>query len=403
MSEMPLMPADGDAHATCGSRELANEHRQLLEATLGVPFAEGNRVRVLKNGVEIFPPMLAAIAAARESVALLTFVYWKGAIADRFAEALAERARAGVKVHVILDAIGAKQMQKTLVRRMERAGVEIVWFRPPARWKLWQVDNRTHRKVLICDGEVAFTGGVGIAGEWEGDARGPDEWRDTHFEIRGPSVHGLQAAFLDNWIEAGQPVSDGLGRLKPLEPIGDARVQVLRSSASVNWSNVATMFRVLLAMARHRVRLATAYFVPGDSGVDALVGAARRGVDVEILVPGPHHDQRVAQVADDHKYVPLLEAGVRMFAYQPTMMHAKIVIIDDVVAVIGSANFNQRSMSNDDELTLLVIDETVVSELVRHFDGDLAVSTELDAEEYRQRSVLKKIRSRAVGLFSHEM
>jgi cardiolipin synthase len=377
------------------------EYRTTLEATLGIPFTPGNAVRVLRNGDQIFPAMLAAIRAARESVEFLTFVYWTGEIAVKFAAALAERASAGVSVRIILDAIGAAPMDRRLVRLMENAGVTIVWFRKPLRWKLWQIDHRTHRKVLVVDGRIGFTGGVGIAAEWEGDARNPCEWRDTHFEVRGPAVHGLRGAFIDNWVEADQPL--GPVEVTGLDEEGEALVQVMKGSAAVNWSAIATLFHALLTTARRKLRIATAYFVPDAMMVQLLVRAARRGVDVQILIPGPHMDERLAELAQEHTYIPMIEAGVRIFAFQPCMMHAKILTVDDTVAAVGSANFNQRSMSKDDELVMLVMDAGVLATLDRQFDEDLTRSLELDATQLRHRGPLRRLESRFVSLFRHEM
>lgn len=384
----------------------STEYQQVLEATLGDPFSCNNRIRVLRNGVEIFPPMLEAIRQARFSVELLTFIYWQGDIAEQFAQALTERARAGVRVRVILDAIGALKMPKALVEQMRSAGVDIVWFRPTVRWKLWELDNRTHRKVLVCDDRIAFTGGVGIAEEWEGNARDPNEWRDTHFQIEGPAVQGLQAAFIDNWVESGRAVRDDVAkvaRAQAPQPVGESRIRVMKTAAAVNWSPIATTFHVLLAMARHKVRITTAYFVPNAAMVKLLKETVQCGVDVQVLVPGPYHDHRVAQLAQEDEYVPLMKAGVRMWAYQPSMLHAKVVTVDDEVACVGSANFNQRSMSKDDEVALLILDETVLSELDRHFEEDCSRAEELRAEDFRRHGLFRKIKAKTMGLFRHQM
>lgn len=382
------------------------DYQEALETTLGIPFSCGNRVRVLRNGIEIFPPMLDAIRQAQSTVEFLTFIYWKGNIAREFAEALAERARAGVQVRVILDAVGAGKMSEEWVKSMNAAGVDIVWFRPPVRWKIWEVDNRTHRKVLVCDGRIAFTGGVGISEEWEGDTRNPNEWRDTHFQIEGPAVNGVRSAFIDNWVETDRSVRDEVTqilRAEELETMGESKIQAIKTSAAVNWSPIATMFHVLLTLARHKVRISTAYFVPNPGMVRLLQETVQRGVDVQILIPGPYHDQRLAQLAQEDEYAPLLEAGVRMWAYQPTMMHAKVTLIDDAVACVGSANFNQRSMSKDDELALLVIDDTIMRELDRHFEEDCNRAVEMRAEDYRQRSPLRKMKAKFLGLFRQQM
>jgi len=393
-------------HTSAASESTPIDYQEALERTLGAPFTAGNQVKVLRNGIEIFPSMLEAIRQAHSTIEFLTFIYWTGDIAQEFAEALSERARAGVQVRVILDAVGAAKMSNEWLDSMNAAGVDIAWFRPPVRWKIWEVDNRTHRKVLVCDDKVAFTGGVGISKEWEGDTRNSDEWRDTHFRIEGPAVNGVRAAFTDNWVETDRSVRDEVEQMlhaKPRDAVGSCRIQAIKTSAAVNWSPIATMFHVLLTLARHKVRIATAYFVPDPGMVRLLKETAERGVDIEILIPGPHHDERVAQLAQEDEYIPLLQAGVRMWAYQPSMMHTKTVIIDDAVACIGSANFNQRSMSKDDELALLLIDDTTVRELDGHFDEDCARATELTTEHLHRRGPLRKLLAKFVGLFRQQM
>jgi cardiolipin synthase A/B len=386
---------DGDHDRRSGGRVGLVEHdtahyRRVLEGLLGIPFTERNRVDVLRNGCRIFPAMLDAIASATISIEFLTFVYWTGAIADRFADALAERARAGVCVRVVLDAYGAALMPDRLVEHMEAAGVEVRWFRPLMHWKLWSRDNRTHRKVLVLDGRIGFTGGVGIAEEWEGDARSEREWRDTHFRIAGPAVHGIRAAFYENWMESGGVIGRVLDVVAPVEPAGTARVQVLRSESAVGWSDIASLFQIVIGLAKSRIRFATPYFSPDDSSTRLLVDAAGRGVDIEILIPGPHADKRVSQMAASDEIEHLLEAGVAIWRYQPTMLHAKIVTLDGILACIGSANFNHRSMLKDDEVALVVDDPATIAALDRDFDEDLRRSERLDGVSWRRRGVLRR-------------
>ena len=259
----------------------AQRLERVFERWLGVPFTPSNRVERLRNGCEIFPAMLAAIEGARSSVRLVTFVYWKGDIARRFAATLARRARAGVQVQVLLDAVGSLPMAPDLIQTMRRGGVDVRRFRPPLRSRFWRVDNRTHRKVLVCDGIVGFTGGVGIAEEWEGDARGPSEWRETHFRITGPAVRGLEAAFHENWAESGgEAPRDGAPEHGA---DGSTSIQVLRSSGGAQWSTACTAALLLLSAARRRVRIVTAYFVPEERLLAALREARERGVAVEVI------------------------------------------------------------------------------------------------------------------------
>lgn len=376
--------------------------RRILEEALGTPFFSGNRVEVLRNGVEIFPAMLRAIREAEVSIDFLTFVYWTGGIAERVAETLAERARGGVRTRVLLDAVGARRMPSKLFEELQASGAEVAWFRPLARWKLWQADHRTHRKILVCDGKIGFTGGVGIAREWEGDARRPSEWRDSHFRIEGPAVRGLAGAFLDNWLEAQQ---DGFATAPPVESrlVGEVPVQVIRSNARVGWSDTTSLLHTLVRLAEERIRITTAYFVPDPFDLDALIAAAERAVSVEVLVPGPYVDTRVSQLAGQGSYDRLLAAGIRIWEFQPTMLHAKIVTIDRVAAVVGSPNFNRRSMSKDDEIALTLVHRETVDELDEHFDRDLESAVELSLDSWRERGALQKVMERAAKLVRPEV
>ncbi len=361
----PLEPEIDDRRRR---RELA------LEQVLGARFLPGNRVDVLKNGDAIFPPMLAAIDNAKSSVALVTFVYWKGDIAERFARALSNAAQRGVDVMVVLDAVGAAPMPSKLVTEMEEAGCDVRWFRPKATWRVWRTSHRTHRKLLIVDYEVAYTGGVGIAEEWCGDARDPSEWRETHLEIRGPAVRDLWGAFAGNWIEMTGELPTKWHDTPPCDPEGDARVLVVRSTASIGWSESASMFRALLAIAVKRVWIATPYFVPDDKTIDQLCRLAREGVDVRVLVPGEHTDKEIVRLTSELVMGSLLEAGVKIYEFAPTMMHAKILIVDDDISCVGSANLNQRSLRKDDEVSAVISSPAVTAELDGHFRADLARS-----------------------------
>lgn len=372
--------------------------RRVLEGLVGVPATEGNRVDVLRNGDEIFPAMLDAIRQSTATVDLLTFVYWTGDIAIEFADACAERAAAGVRVRVLLDAVGARLMDDALVERMTRAGVLVERFRPPTTWKVWEAAHRTHRKVLVCDERVAFTGGVGIAREWCGDARNPDEWRDTHVRVQGPAVDGLRAAFASNWAETGHPLCDERDRFPDQPAAGDAVVQVVRGSAGAGWTDIATVFDALVRRAERSIHLTTAYFNPDERFAAILTEAAGKGVDVHVLVPGPHADKRFVQLAGEAAYQPLLDAGVRISCYQPTMLHAKVLVIDGAVSAIGSANFNSRSLAIDDEAELVVLDRATAAVLERHFAEDLERAEALEPSRWSDRSVAQRAKEKVAGI-----
>jgi cardiolipin synthase len=376
--------------------------RRTLEGLVGVPATEGNAVDVLRNGDEIFPAMLEAIRSAARTVDIMTFVYWTGDIAEEFADALAERAAHGVRVRVLLDSMGARLMDRTLCARMAGVGALVEWFRPLSRVP-WKANHRTHRKVLVCDEGVGFTGGVGIAEEWCGDARNEREWRDTHLRVRGPAVDGLRAAFAEDWAETQHPLYDDRDRF-PVQPQpGSSAVQVVRGSAGPGWGDMATAFRAVVKEAQHRLRITTAYFSPDDGFRRSLEEASGRGVDVHVLVPGPHHDKRIVQLASESEYEPLLEAGVRISAFQPSMLHAKVVTADGAVACVGSANFNNRSLDLDDELDLVIFDRDVVGVLDDHFEQDLARSTTLSTGRWRRRPVVQRVGEKVTAVIRREL
>ena len=380
------------------------EHwREVFEGALGVPTTTGNKVDILRNGVQIFPAMLDAIKGAEHTVDMLTYVYWSGDIAEQFANALCERAQAGVRVRVLLDAIGAAPMSRDLINAMNDAGCHFEWFRPPTTWKVWEIDHRTHRKVLVCDAKVGFVGGVGIADEWQGDARNPDEWRDTHVRIEGPAVDGLRAAFITNWRDTGQPLFDDRDTFSAQEQSGDATVGVLRCPAQVGWTDLHTMFGLLIDFAQHTLNITTAYFVPDDHIREKLAAAGRRGVDVRIMLPGRHADKRVVQLAGEKDYEPLLEAGVRIFNYQRSMLHAKVMTVDNVVATLGSGNMDQRSMRLNEECNALLFDRRLTGVLDRHFEEDLAESEEIDPERWANRGGVQRAKEIATDAIDHKL
>ncbi len=374
--------------------------RRALEGILGVPATEGNRLDVLCNGDEIFPAMLDAIDNARHTIDFLTFVYWEGEIGTRFACKLADRARAGVRVRVLLDGWGAHPIEHSLVHEMEAAGVQVRWFRPIRRSRIRDLNHRTHRKVMIVDEATAFTGGVGIADEWKGDARNENEWRDTHFRVAGPAVDGLRAAFLDNWSET-EPIlfEEDVDRFPEQPQPGAAVVQCVRSSSDIGWGQVDILVHALLQLATTRVRIATAYFVPDDDLMTRLCDTADRGVTIEILVPGPHIDKRFVQLGAEAAYAPLLDHGIDIWSFQPSMLHAKVMTIDGIVANVGSANLNSRSVALDEEVNLVALDHELVQQLDAQFDADLSRSRLLQKGRWDERSIHQRAAETIVSPF----
>ncbi len=366
--------------------------RRAFEVVLGIPASDGNRVTVLRNGDRIFPAMLEAIRAAERTLDFLTFVYWTGEIAETFAHALADRAQAGVRVRVLLDAVGARQMDDGLVELMTDVGCQVERFRPVSGdVDLGESLHRTHRKILVCDGTVGFTGGVGIAAEWTGDARGPDEWRDTHYRVEGPAVDGLRAAFLQNWAETGRSLLDaGIDDLRPQARPGSSALQVIGDRDGTGPGATSLAFHLMLAGAEQRVRIATAYFTPGDDVIEHLIEASRRGVQIDVLVPGEHSDKSLVRWAGEKEYRLLLEEGVSVRVFEPSMLHAKVMTADGRVAVVGSSNINSRSMSEDDEVIMTIFDREIVDELDRDFDDDLKRALDLDPEDWAERGLLRR-------------
>jgi cardiolipin synthase len=374
------------------------------EALTGAPISVGDDVKLLINGDAIFPAFLETIEQAERTINLLTYVYWRGDIATKVADALCRKAEEGVEVNVLLDAIGTAKMERGVVKRMRDCGVRVARFRPLKPYAIRRANNRTHRKILVADGRVGMIGGVGIADEWTGDAQDPDHWRDTHVRIRGPVVRGLQGAFADNWLEATGEVLTGSAYLPDLEPIdGGGPMQVVRSAAGVGDTDVEALYFLAIASARESLDLTAAYFAPRPAFVEALKEAAQRGAEVRILVPGPHIDKGFVRVAGRATYDELLDAGVRIWEYQPTMLHAKTLVIDGVWSSVGSINFDNRSFQLHDEATLAVQSERFTELLTEQFERDLENSAQIEPERWADRNVRQRVGAGAMKLARREL
>lgn len=375
-----------------------------LEALLGIPSTTGNTVTVLRNGDEIFTSMLDAIRSAKRSIDLVTFVFWRGSITQEFTDALSERAEAGVRVRLLLDTFGSRHIAAAQKKAMRTAGVDLRWFRPiePAEGKrLTRVNRRTHRKVLVCDERVGFTGGVGIAQEWTGTAANSDQWRDTHFRVEGPAVNGLHGGFIDNWLETGPlQIDEAFDHFPELIPTGPSTVQVVRGAAEAGSNDIANLFEIMFREAQEHIRITTAYFNPDDEVAAMLTDASQRGVTVDVLVPGAHADKRFVQIVGEARYAELLAAGINIRVYERTMLHAKIVSVDGLVASVGSANINQRSMQYDEELNLVILDPDVVAQLDADFAADVEQSERIDPSEWELRGPFQRAAERAASVVS---
>jgi cardiolipin synthase len=373
-----------------GVRDLA--FLQTMYALTGASMSEGNRVDVLKNGDEFFPSMLEAIRSAKKTINLEFYIYWDGEIGRVFAEALAERARAGVAVKVILDAVGSAQMSQTLINFLERNGIAVEWYHPLRWYTISRFNHRTHRKLLIVDGKVGFSGGVGIADEWLGNADSKDHWRDTVARVEGPVVTQMQFAFMDNWVKSRGELLTGLDYFPELQPTGSHMAQIIKSSPSEGISTVKLLYVVSIVSATKSIYISNAYFVPDRDTVRALEGAVRRGVDVRVIVPGEHTDVPIVREASRWQYEMLLGRGIRIFEYQPTMMHAKTMVVDGIWSTIGSSNFDDRSFRLNDEVNVNIYDEGTAQKMEAMFMDDLKVSEEITRRKWIKRPFFSRVK-----------
>lgn len=362
-----------------------------------------NDVRALVNGDQFFPAMLEAIRGAQHTITFETFIYWKGKIGQDLADALIARAVAGVKVHVMLDWLGTKKLDASAVEAMKKAGIEVERYHPLRWYNLRRLNNRTHRKLLVIDGKIGFTGGAGIADLWTGHAQDPEHWRDTHFRIEGPAVAHLQGAFMDNWLKMRHLVLHSEGYFPELKPAGSHRAMMFMSSPSEGSESARLMYLLSIVSAARSVRIASAYFVPDDLSVETLVDACKRGVKVEIVVPGKHVDTHITRRAGRSRWGPLLEAGAAIYEYGPTMFHCKVMVVDEVWTSVGSTNFDNRSFRLNDEANLNVYDAGFAAERVREFDDDKGRSHAVTLEEWRRRPWTEKLKERAAALFRSQL
>lgn len=370
---------------------------------LGPGILAGNRITALQNGDEIFPAMLGAIRGARETITFETYIYWSGDIGKKFSEALSERARAGVKVHVLLDAVGTGKLDQQALDGMKSAGVEVEKYHPLTWHTVARMNNRTHRKLLVVDGRIGFTGGVGIADLWAGHAESKDHWRDSHYQLEGPAVAQMQAAFTDNWIKTRAKVLFGSEYFPELKPAGESRAQVFKSSRGEGSESVRLMYLLSIASATASVRLQAAYFVPDDLAIDTFIAARQRGVKIEIIVPGPDMDAKIVQSASRSLWGALLDAGVQIYEYQPTMYHCKVMIVDDVWVSVGSTNFDDRSFRLNDEANLNIYDAAFAAEQVKVFEADKAKSRQMTRAEFKDRSKLGKLFDEISGTLRRQL
>src|SRR5437588_8700308 len=357
------------------------EFRQSAGSLLGPNFVGGNNITTLINGDQIFPAMLSAIRSAKRSINFETYVFIDGEVAKQFTDALVEASGRGVKVNAVLDARGTNRMGRENLGRLRNAGVNVVkyhsGFWPDPR----RYNNRTHRKLLIVDGKTAFIGGAGIADLWAGDADSTKHWRDNHYKVTGPVVAQLQGSFMSNWLKTRGKVLHGDAYFPPPENRGSSLAQAIRSGPK--YENLDLMYLLAIASAQKTLRIENAYFLPDDLTRKELVAAAKRGTKIEIIVPGRKIDQKLVRAASKRHWPELIQAGIKIYEYEPTMVHVKLLVVDDTFVSVGSGNFDNRSIRLNDEANLDVLDREFAGEQIRFFEMDKQHAREVGLEEVK--------------------
>ena len=379
------------------------DFRRATGVLLGPAILAGNQVQPLANGDAIFPPMLRAIESARVSVCFETFIYWSGDIGERFADALVGAADRGVAVHLVLDWIGSRELQPALLTRFRQSGIEVHLYHRLSWLHLGRLNNRTHRKLLIVDGVLGFTGGVGIGTQWTGNAQDAAHWRDMHYAVTGPVVAQMQAVFLDNWIKVSGNVLHGTAYFPPLEACGDMDAQMFGSSPSGGAESMQLMFLLAITAARRSIDIASPYFVPDRLTRETLVAAAQRGILVRVLVPGRRTDNTFARRASQRHWGRLLRAGVAIFEFVPTMMHSKFMVVDGEWTTVGSANFDNRSFRLNDEANLNVFSIALAEQHATLFEADLARSRRVSYVAWKNRSLWRRMRESVVSVVESQL
>src|SRR5688572_10110720 len=371
-----------DYRVTVPLRPDSDEFVHVMQSTCQAAIHHRNRVEIFTNGAQFYPAMRDAIRAAEVSINLEAYIFQPGDAADMLTEAMLERAKAGVEVRVVLDALGSSRLRNTTARRLSAGGCHVTFYQPVTWYRLHRINNRTHRELLVVDGRLAFTGGAGVADWWYKPTRGPT-WRDTMARIEGPIVAALQGTFAENWLEGCGEILTGPRHWPVLAPAGMAEAMLVKSSPSDRATSSRVVFQMLIEGAVSAIDISTPYFLPDRAFRKALVRAARRGVLVRVIVPGSETDQRLVRLASRRMYRELLDSGVRIFEYRPAMIHVKALMVDGVWAVIGTTNVDNRSFEHNDEVNVAFRESTVTARLDRDFEADLASSDEIRSEERR--------------------
>jgi cardiolipin synthase len=346
----------------------------------------GNKVELLQNGDECFPAMLEAIRSAKKTVNFAAYIVKSDSVGHQFRDAFCERARAGIEVRLLLDGIGSGwDLDNSDVRMMTDAGCKFAYYHPVQSWRMDRTNRRSHRRILVVDGKIGFTGGVAFSDKWSGNAQDENHWRDTHVRMEGPVVAQLQCAFQGHWVKTFKEALTGSGQFPTLSPVGDIKAQIVESR-SFSSAPIPLLQAVTFASAEKRIWITNPYCTPSDDQVDLLVKAVKRNVDVRFLLPGPHNDQPMTESAGRTAYGRLLEGGVKIYEYQPTMIHSKTMVADGVFSMVGSSNLDPRSSEINEEIDLVVYDEKFGRQMEAVFEKDLQQSRAYTLEEFKKRS-----------------
>ena len=381
----------------------SDEFLSTITGATGAPFVAGNSLEILNNGDEFYPAMLADIARAEHSITIEAYIYWSGEIGRAFANALADRARAGVTVKILLDAIGSSNIGDDIVKPLEDAGCQIAWYNPIRWYTLGRFNHRTHRKSLIVDGRVAYTGGAGIADDWVGNAQDYDHWRDIQVRLEGPAVTPLQTGFSQNWLETTRELISGPLYYPVVEPAGTLSVLTIMSSPVTGASTARIMYYLSIVSARKSIYIANPYFVPDPAALDTLIEAQKRGVDVRIMVAGEANENWLSRQNAVRLYGRLLEAGVHILEYDTTLLHHKTMVVDGVWSTIGTTNFDSRSFAHNEENNVCFYDAAVAQHMMEIFERDEEQCTKIELEAWRRRGWFRKTQEVIAALLQEQV
>ncbi len=368
----------------------SDEFLATVTGATGVPNLAGNSIDILHNGDEFYPVMLEEITRARTSITIEAYIYWAGDIGRRFAHALAGKAREGIPVKILLDAVGSASIGTEILETLEGGGCQLAWYNRIHWYTIGRFNHRTHRKSLIVDGRVGFTGGAGIADVWMGHAQSPEHWRDTQVRIAGPAVTPLQTGFAQNWLKTTGELLSGATYYPEPEHVGPLAAQTVMSSPETGASSVRVMHYLPIVCARRSIYIANPYFIPDQTAIDTLVDARRRGVDVRIMVSGEHNDNWLARQNSIRLYGPLLKAGIQILDYSKTFLHQKTMVVDGLWITIGTTNFDNRSFAHNEETSICVRDGRLARLMEQAFLADMRACEKVELEAWRNRGLLAK-------------